>query len=172
VGLLDVRNKKLINVKLPSLQTEIREGRLNLTADGISYSWAVPLSSEPIVNEAKFSFLASSIYPFSSGIAAIIRDGRWAFIDKDGSLISETNLPVDSYKSTNPLYHGGFVIFQKTGGASIFVDLNGKQKIAIELEEAQPFTSGFSVCKQNGKYGLLQKDGNWAIPPTYDELRF
>lgn len=171
-ALLDVRNKKLINAKIPSLQTEVREGRLNLTIDGISYSWSVPLSSEPNISEAKFSFLASAIHPFSGGIAAIARENRWAFLDKDGSLISETNLPVASYTSDNPLYYGGFVIFQKNGGTYIFTDLNGKQKIALELEEAKPFFSGYSICKYNGKYGLLQKDGNWAIPPTYDELRY
>lgn len=171
-GLLDVKSKKLINAKINSLQSEVKEGRLNLVLDGISYSWSVPLASELALNEAKFSFLSPAIYSFSGGIAAVQKNGKWAYLDKDGSLLSETNLPVEDYKSNNPIYFGGFVIFKKPNGTEIFTDLNGNQKIAIEFDVLNPFQYGFSVAKHMGKYGLLQKDGSWAVPAEFEDMRF
>jgi WG containing repeat len=171
-ALLDIRNKKLINAKINSLQSEVKEGRLNLTLDGISYSWSVPLASELSMSEAKFSYLSPAIYSFSGGIAAVQKNGKWAYIDKDGSLLSETNLPVEEYKSNNPVYFGGFVIFKKSNGTEIFTDLNGNQKIGLEFDVLTPFQYGFSVAKHKGKYGLLQKDGSWAAQPEFDDMRF
>jgi hypothetical protein len=170
-ALLDVRNKRLVNLKINSLHDEVREGRFNLAVDGISYSWSLPLMSEPAANEAKFSFLSPAIYPFSGGIAAVQKDGRWAYVDKDGSLISETNLPVQDYSSW-PLYSGGYVIFTKKNGERIYTDLKGAQRIAMEFDDLQPFQSGAAVVRSKGKFGLVQKDGTWAIQPTYDDIRY
>lgn len=171
-ALLDVKNKKLINARISSLSTEVKEGRLNLSLDGISYSWSVPLASDLALNEAKFSYLSPAIYPFSGGIAAVQKNGKWAYIDKDGSLLSETNLPVEEYKSTSPQYFGGFIIFKKLNGTEIFTDLNGNQKIALEFDALTPFQYGFAVAKQKGKFGLLLKDGSWAVPAEFDDMRF
>ena len=171
-ALLDVRNKQLVNLKINSLLEEVAEGRLNLAVDGISYSWSIPLASEPVVSEAKFSFLSPAIYPFSSGIAAVQKDGKWAFVDKDGSLLSETNLPVDEYVNEHPVYSGGFMIFIKKNGEGIYTDLKGAQRLAMEFDELHPFQLGAAVVKTKGKYGLIQKDGSWAVQPVYEDLRF
>lgn len=171
-ALLDVRNKRLVNLKINSLNEEVREGRFNMAVDGISYSWSIPLGSEPVINEAKFSFLSPAIFPFSGGIAAVQKDGRWAFVDKDGSLLSETNLPVADYLNEQPLYSGGLVIFTKKNGEGIYTDLNGTQRVAMEFEELQPFQLGAAVVKTKGKYGLIQKDGTWAVQPIYEAVRY
>ncbi|MEI9917885.1 MAG: WG repeat-containing protein [Bacteroidota bacterium] len=171
-ALLDVRSKQLVNLKINSLNDEVREGRFNLSVDGISYSWSIPLRSEPAINEAKFNFLSPALYPFSSGIAAVQKDGKWAFVDKDGSIISETNLPASDYINDSPLYSGGFVIFKKKNGEYIYTDLKGVQRIAMEFEEVNPFQLGAAVVKLKGKYGLVQKDGTWALQPTYDLVRY
>ncbi len=171
-ALLDVRNKRLVNQKIVSLDAEVREGRFNMAIDGIAYSWSVPLASELSISEAKFSFLSPVIYPFSGGIAAIQKEGKWAYVDKDGSLVSETNLPASEYTNNQPLYSGGFVILLKKNGEGIYTDLKGVQRIAMEFEELYPFTLGAAVVKTKGKYGLIQKDGSWALQPRYEELRF
>lgn len=171
-ALLDVRNKRLVNLKINSLNDEVREGRFNMAIDGISYSWSIPLTSEPVVSEAKFSFLSPAIYPFAGGVAAIQKDGKWAYVDKDGSLVSETNLPVTDYLNETPLYSGGLVIFIKKNGEGIYTDLKGIQRIAMEFEELQPFQLGAAVVKTKGKYALIQKDGTWAVKPVYEDLRY
>ena len=171
-ALLDVRSKQLVNIKINSLFDEVREGRLNLAIDGISYSWSIPLPAQPAINESKFNFLSPVVYPFSAGIAAVQKDGKWAFVDKEGSLLSETNLPVTDYINDQPLYSGGYVIFVKKNGEGIYTDLKGTQRIAMEFDELQPFQSGAAVVKSKGKFGLIQKDGTWAIQPTYDEIRY
>lgn len=171
-ALLDVKNKRVVNLKVTSLDAEVREGRFNMVVDGIAYSWSQPLAAEPIVSESKFSFLSPAIYPFSGGIAAVHKEGRWAYIDKDGSLLSESNLLAEEYKSDKPLYVGGFVIFHKKDGAGIFVDLKGVQRIPLEFEELHPFQSGGAVVKYKGKYGLIQKDGTWALPAEFEGVRF
>lgn len=171
-ALLDVKNKRLVSLKIASLDAEVREGRFNMAFDGIAYSWSQPLPAEPVVSEAKFSFLSPVIHPFSSGIAAIQKEGKWAYIDKDGSLLSESNLLAEEYLNDKPLYTGGFVIFWKKGGAGIYVDLRGNQRVPLEFEELHPFQSGAAVVKYKGKYGLIQKDGTWALPAEFEGIRF
>lgn len=171
-ALLDIRNKRLVNLKIPSLMEEVREGRFNMAIEGISYSWSVPLGSEPVVSEAKFSFLSPAIYQFSSGIAAVQKEGKWAYVDKDGSLLSETNLPATDYLNEQPLYSGGLVIFRKKNGEGIYTDLKGTQRVEMEFEELYPFQGGAAVVKSKGKYGLMQKDGTWAVQPVYENLRY
>jgi hypothetical protein len=172
-GLLDVRNKRLVNLKIKSLYDEVREGRFNQAINGISYSWSVPLSSEPTINEARFSFLSPRIQPFSGGVAGVEKDGKWAYVDKDGSLISETNLPVSDYVSGNKfLYSGGYVIFRKMNGAFIYTDLKGVQRIEMEFDLAVPFQLGAAYVLVKGKCGLIQKDGSWAIQPVYENVRY
>ncbi len=171
-SVLDVKNKRLVNAKVSSLNQEVREGRLNLVVDGIGYSWSVPLPQEMALTQAKFSFLTPAIFSFSGGIAAINKDGKWAFIDKDGSLLSETNLATDQFTNDQPMYFGGYVVFKKSNGLYIFTDLNGNQKIPLELESVTPFQYGLSLASKGGKYGLLLKDGSWAVPPTFEALRY
>jgi hypothetical protein len=171
-SLLDVRNKRLVNCRISSLNTEVREGRFNMSIDGIAYSWSVPLANELAASEAKFSFMSPSIYPFSGGVAAVHKEGKWAYVDKDGSLVSETNLPTTDYTGDQPMYSGGFVILVKKNGEGIYTDLKGVQRIAMEFEELHPFLLGAAVVKTKGKYGLIQKDGSWAIQPKYEDLRF
>jgi hypothetical protein len=171
-AMLDIRNQRLVNLKIASLLEEAREGRFNMAIDGISYSWSLPLASEPVVSDAKFSFLSPAIYPFSSGIAAVQKDGKWAFVDKDGSLLSESNLPVTDYVNEQPLYSGGLMIFIKKNGEGIYTDLKGAQRIEMEFDELHPFQVGAAVVKTKGKYGLIQKDGTWAVQPVYENLRY
>ncbi len=171
-AVLDVKNKRLVSAKVSSMTQEVREGRLNLALDGITYSWAVPLPVDMALAQAKFSFLAPAVFSFSGGIAAVHKNGKWAFIDKDGSLLSETNLSVDEYTNEQPMYFGGFVLFKKKNGLYIFTDLNGNQKIPLELETATPFQYGFSIASKGGKYGLLLKDGSWAVQPAFEALRY
>jgi WG containing repeat len=171
-ALLDVRSKRLVNLKIPSLSQDVREGRFNMSVDGIAYSWSVPLASELVASEAKFSFLTPAIFPFSGGIAAVQKDGKWAYVDKDGSVVSETNLPVVEYLNDQPLYSGGFVILTKKNGEGIYTDLKGAQRIAMEFEELHPFVLAAAVVKSKGKYGLIQKDGTWIIQPKYEDLRY
>jgi hypothetical protein len=171
-ALLDVKNKRLVNMKIASLDTEVREGRINMVIDGIAYSWSHPIPADPVVSEAKFSYLTPAIYPFSGGIAAVQKDGKWAYIDKDGSMLSESNLSVDEYTNEKPLYAGGFVILWKKSGQGIYVDLKGNQRIPIEFEELNPFQGAAAVVKYKGKYGLIQKDGAWVLPAEYEGVRF
>jgi hypothetical protein len=171
-ALLDVKSKRLVSLKVASLDAEVREGRFNLVIDGIAYSWSQPLPAEPVVSEAKFSFLTPAIYPFSAGIAAIQKDGKWAYIDKDGSLLSESNLSTTDYTNDKPLYTGGFVILWKKSGQGIYVDLKGNQRIPLEFEELNPFQGAAAVVKYQGKYGLIQKDGTWVLPAEYEGVRF
>lgn len=172
IALFDIRNKRLVNMRVPSLLAEVREGRYNFSAEGISYSLPVPLSAEPAISESRFSFLAETIFPFSSAIAAINKNGNWAFLDKDGSLLSETNLPVADYVNEIPLYSGGYVTFRKKSGEWIYTDLTGAQRIALEFDEVTSFQYGGAVVKYKGKFGLVQKDGTWALQPVYDAIRY
>lgn len=169
---LDVRRKQLINARVNSFVPPVREGRLNLAMDGISYSWSLPVPVDLAANAARFSYFSPSIFGFSGGIAAVVKDGKWAYLDKDGSLLSETNLSTTDFFSEDPLYSSGFVVFRKTDGSFIYTDLNGKQKITNEFERAEPFSGSVAVVKVKGKWGVIQKDGTFVIPAQYEEIRY
>ena len=51
-----------------------------------------------------------------------------------------------------------------------YLDGSGAVAIPAELSYAGPFENGFARAAINGKFGLLQPDGEWLIAPEYDFL--
>lgn len=110
------------------------------------------------------------VHPFFNGVAAVEKDERWIFIDRDFSVMSETQLSTKEYDAFPPMYFNGLIGFWKNGKAG-FVDITGKEVIPFTLEEYHPFEYDVTPAKQNGFYGLIGKDGSWAVPPKFEDLQ-
>ncbi len=116
-----------------------------------------------------FNSTGLRIHPFFNGVAAAEKDGHWIFIDRDGAVINETTLSTKEYDAFPPMYFNGLIGFWKNGKAG-YVDVSGKVVIPFALEEYHPFEQEITPVKQNGLYGLMRKDGSWAVPAKFEDL--
>ena len=49
-----------------------------------------------------------------------------------------------------------------------YVDLNGKERIPLQYEDAYSFQEGLAKVKKNGKWGYIDTSGKMVIDPLYD----
>ena len=108
-------------------------------------------------------------HPFFNGVAAVQIDNKWAFVDREGWIINETKLATSEYKAFPPMYFNGLIGLFKNGKAG-YVDINGKEVIPFTLDEYHPFEYAVTPVKKGGLYGLLRKDGSWAVAPKFEKL--
>jgi hypothetical protein len=106
------------------------------------------------------------VHPFFNGVAAVEKDNKWSFIDREGKLISETSLSTDTYSVATPMHFNGLVgfFYNKKAG---FIDLQGNVVIPFQFDEYHPFEHDVTPVKFKGKYGLIRKDGSWAVEPKF-----
>lgn len=116
-----------------------------------------------------FELQAYQTYLFFNGIAGIVQDGKWSFIDREGKIISNTNLLVSEYKAFPPMYFNGLIGFFKKGKAG-YVNLSGEEVIPFQYDEYHPFEAEVTPVKYKGLYGLIRKDGSWAVSPKFEVL--
>lgn len=111
---------------------------------------------------------ADRIYPFFNGVAAIEQEGKWSFLDRNG-VVTKTNLSVEEYRASPPMYFNGLIGFFKKGKAG-YVNIKGETVIPFQFSEYHPFEFDITPVELNGKYGLIRKDGTWAVPPKFQNL--
>ena len=58
---------------------------------------------------------------------------------------------------------------KKNGGWG-YINQTGELVIETRFEAAFPFSNNYAVVKSGGKFGLIDKNGNWEIAPTYSGL--
>ena len=96
------------------------------------------------VNESDYAemeyIVPDAIGNFSEGLACIIKDNKYGYINKEGEIVIPIEFEVDPES----------------------------QEVHSFMNEAALFHNGMArVCK-NGKYGYIDKTGNVVIPCTYD----
>jgi hypothetical protein len=112
-----------------------------------------------------------------SGIAAVVDDSSWAYIDKKGTVLIR---PV-AYDNFPDEFHYGLARFEKDGKFGFF---NRKCKIIIpnKLTYVSVFSNGLAAfCEEciktkegeyniykGGKWGYINKNGEITIEPVYD----
>ncbi|MEY4931562.1 MAG: hypothetical protein RI909_2286 [Bacteroidota bacterium] len=138
------------------------------TRDGI-YIDSAGLSYNSDYIKSFDTLRAQQVYPFFNGVAGIEQDGKWSFIDREGSIISKTNLPVSDYKAFPPMHFNGLVGFFKKGKVG-YVNLEGEVVIPFQYDEYHPFEEAVTPVKYKGLYGLIRKDGSWAVQPKFEML--
>jgi len=152
----------------------IREGLLavNEVEDGfINRGYYVDLSDKADNSSYKviFDYEFDNVHPFFNGVAAIERDKKWSFINREGEIIGATNLSTDLYRVGIPMYYNGLIGFFHNKKAG-YVDLNGNVVIPFQFDEYHPFEHEVTPVKHKGKYGLIRKDGSWAVQPAFKDI--
>ncbi len=88
---------------------------------------------------------------FSEGLAAVSNNGKLGFIDKFGVYAIDTT-------------------FTYTNNLKYYVDNYNRQRTHFV-----DFTFHRNLCPMvddNGKYGLINKDGDWILTAEYDDIKF
>ena len=97
----------------------------------------------------------------SEGLALVILNNKYGFIDKTGKIIIPMKY-VDAFK-----FSGGVarVEFNNKWG---FVNNTGQEVIPVKYDDAFDFSEGLALVSLNNKYGFIDKTGKIIIPMKYD----
>lgn len=121
---------------------------------------------------------------FSEGLCAVLRDGKWGYVDRRGALVIPCR-----FDEAGPFAHG--LAAAAEGGRTGFITPDGAWSIAPQYLRAWGFdTSGvaaavvsldevdgpmlrelkkdFSVKELRGMWGLVDRSGAWVRPPAFD----
>ncbi|WP_248925916.1 WG repeat-containing protein [Paenibacillus hamazuiensis] len=171
-------------------------------SEGLAYAVSKDLSQAGYIDRTgKFVItldLSARLYAgdFKEGLAAVRKDGKWGFIDRQGNFVI-----APKYEIVFPFSEGlarfainnkvGFinrsgeeVIEPKYTSASEFLNgmahvegdergfINTKGELVIDFEQlglsvAGGFFGEYAPVFKNGKAGYINKQGEFAIPPIY-----
>ena len=117
----------------------------------------VELTPEFVSAIQKYEKLGS----FSEGMAAVMRDGKWGYINTKGEEVIPCQFPnPDDYYTASSFYEGMALI--KKDGKWGFINNKGEEVIpvSIEAEAVGRFSGGLAfVYKDNENFSVIDKEG-------------
>ena len=110
-------------------------------------------------------------YAFSEGMAAVVKDGKYGFIDKTGKLVIDYKYDYaeDFSEGYAAVSTGGFWDEEAgyvTGNWG-FIDKTGKVVVPIFYDKVWDFSEGLAAVSNGGKVGFVDTTGKVVIPLTY-----
>lgn len=138
------------------------------------FSFSLPVDNAISViidaNDTKRKFLDFSEYSptlmensydhawrFSEGLAAVSVNNKIGFINENGTFVIQPQYPYPQYD-----YHETYRTY---GDNQIRLDKYNNIRVDFIFEQGQCRMSG-----NNNKFGIIDKQGNWNIPPIYDKI--
>ena len=107
---------------------------------------------------------------FSEGLAKVLIDGKWGFIDKGGNQVITTdyNSVLDFHEGLAGVkdtpYIDGRLFLEGHWG---YIDKTGKLVIPMQYEDCDDFSEGRARVEINGKKGYIDTSGKLVIPAIY-----
>lgn len=139
--------------------SDFSEGRAFASTDGESFGF-IDFSGNFVV-PLEFQRCCA----FSSGLAAVLREDRWGYIDHEG----ETRIPhVFEGPIAQPFRYG--VAGVQIDGQWGFIGPTGDFVISPEYERVKPFAEGYAPVRRNGKWGLINLDATVVADFLFDDL--
>lgn len=99
---------------------------------------------------------------FSEGLAAVKVEGKWGYINTEGTMVIEA-----IYDGANR-FSEGLAAVSKNGRWG-YIDKNGETVIAFQYESTYAFSEGLAVYSEGLYYGYIDKTGNKVTPAIYSE---
>lgn len=106
---------------------------------------------------------AEKIFVESEGLRAIIKDGKYGFIDDAGRLRI-----ANRYELAKPFSDGLAAIMIR--GKWGFINHQEKLIIQPVYDEVEVFTNGMAIVKQENLFGLIDATGKLRLPVRYDAI--
>ena len=102
---------------------------------------------------------------FLEGLAAVKRDGKWGFIDKNAQLI--IGLEFDDVGC----FYGNFAKAKKEDKWG-FIDRTGQWVIKPQFDELGDILGNSAPARRGGKWGFIDQTGRWVIKPRFDSTAY
>jgi hypothetical protein len=96
------------------------------------------------------------------GLRLAIRAGRCGYLDSKGDVALGFDLDSGGH-------FGEGEALVVLAGRRIFIDRNGNElrKFSSEIKSMGPLKEGLRMALSDEKWGFVDRDGEWVIPPTY-----
>lgn len=101
-------------------------------------------------------------WPFSEGLAAVVKDEKMGFINRKGEIVIDCK-----YDHVNWLFKNGFTKV-KRNGKEFYIDKQGKEYDLSTMDSTPVYHDGLTMYQQNGLYGFKDEYGDIIIPAQYE----
>lgn len=102
------------------------------------------------------------VYNFQEGLACVVRDGHYGFINRNGRFaIKPTFLMAGSFSS------GLAPALDEKTNLWGYINTKGQWAIAPQFSKARPFSDRLAAVWKDFKWGFIGTDGNYAIAPVF-----
>lgn len=123
----------------------------------------IDTTGKEVISASKLGY--SSCRVFSEGLAGVLKNGKWGFIDKGGIEIIPTQ-----YDSISDFHKG--VCLVKRNALYGFIDKNGEEVIPIIYHNVTEFDHGLSRVRLNNLYGFINQLGQVVVEIQYDQALY
>jgi len=107
----------------------------------------------------------TEIAKFNEGLAVIVSEGKFGYINNNGEITIPTKFDYAS------MFYNGFAEVEILG-KSCFINTKGDKQFEPKFEEIRPYGEGFAGFKQTGKYGFINAKGDFMMQPYYDDVAY
>lgn len=121
----------------------------------------IDLQGELVIDFAELGI--SEYGEFGNGLAPVMKDGKYGFIDTAGKLV------IPAVYETVGNFREGLAYVQLEGKYG-FIDSSGRMVIEPQYENVNYFTQGKALVWVDGKIGIIDPDNSMLVEPQYDKL--
>jgi hypothetical protein len=107
---------------------------------------------------------AEHIFPESEGLRAILKDGKYGFIDDQGRLRI-----ANRYEAVRPF--GGDMAAVRIMGKWGFIDKSETLVVQPIYDTVEDYRNGMAIVTKDGQSGLIDERGKVVLPIRYDRIR-
>lgn len=168
-GGIDTNGNIVIEPKYLSDFRYIGDGDIALVEGDEDKFWYIDKAGNRI-NDIDYSPLECQ-YFYSDGLAYVkdAKTGLYGFVDKTGKYVLEPQ-----FVSAKWFENGLAAVSQIVDGKELYGCINQKGELVIDyqFEALSTFTeNGLAAAEQEGKWGFVDKSGNWIVEPIYKSVR-
>jgi len=160
-GYIDTQGKYIIQI-LKAKLSDFSEGFAVINDQNVDRFYFI--NTKGVNAFDKYFEEASS---FSEGYASVKQNGKYCYIDASGQIILQVDF---SFAGS---FHNGFAAVANTVNNNQlygFIDKSGKLQISLQFSNYDEFHENYAAVTINDKSGIINKKGEWIIPPKYQDM--